>query len=94
MDTAVQPLFTSDCAGCHSDYASGSTWDKLVGTSSSSNSSYFIIDPYDADNSWVVIKLEGTQGSGNGQQMPKNGSPWSSADIQTVRDWIDEGAWK
>jgi hypothetical protein len=102
MDTDVQPLLNSNCTSCHSgsspsfglDWSSGNAWDSSYLVNSSHNSSYNIVEPGDADNSWMIIKLEGDQGSGNGDQMPKGGTPLSKADIDTIRDWIDDGAWK
>ena len=61
---------------------------------STQDSSYDMIAPGDALNSWLQIKMEGTQGSGNGSQMPKGSSALSSGDRSTVEDWIDDGAWR
>ena len=102
IDTNVQALFTSDCAGCHSnpnaskglELDSGNAWAATYNVSSTQSSGHLMVDPGNSDDSWLVIKLEGTQGSGNGSTMPKSSSSWSTADIQTVRDWIDDGAWK
>jgi mono/diheme cytochrome c family protein len=100
LDTNVQALFTSDCASCHSspnpsknlELDSGNTWAATVEVFSTQSTSTYLVDPGASESSWLIDKLEGTQTSGS--QMPKGGSAWSSSDIQTVKDWIDAGAWK
>ena len=46
--------------------------------------------PGDADDSYVVVKLEDRQKSGS--KMPLGRPPLSSAQIQTLRNWITAGA--
>ena len=102
IDTNLQALLNSDCAGCHSgsnpskslDLASGNAWGATYEVSSLQNSTRLLVDPYNANDSWMVIKVEGTQGQGMGGKMPKGSGSWSSSDIQTLRDWINDGAWK
>jgi hypothetical protein len=102
IDTNVQALLTANCTSCHSgsspskslDLASGNAWDATYLVSSIQSSSDYLVDPADSSNSWLAIKIEGTQGSGNGVQMPKGTSALSNTDIQTITDWIDDGAWK
>ena len=65
-----------------------------VGEFEAPDSSYDMVAPGDATNSWLQIKLEGTQGGGNGSQMPIGGSALSSSDLSIVEDWIDDGAWR
>jgi hypothetical protein len=48
--------------------------------------------PYDAANSYLVKKLEGTQGSGNGERMPLMLSPLDNIDITNIKNWINAGA--
>ncbi|MEO1272757.1 MAG: hypothetical protein AAFX99_32110 [Myxococcota bacterium] len=48
-----------------------------------------LIEPGDSDNSFLIQKLEGTQGAGNGSQMPRGRAPMSSEDIALIRDFID-----
>jgi len=103
IDTNVQTLLTANCTtSCHSgsspskglDLSSGNAWDFMYTVTSSQDSSYDIAEPFDSANSWLTIKLEGTQGGGNGVQMPDGAPALSTADIQTITDWIDDGAWK
>ena len=44
--------------------------------------------PNDADNSYLIKKLEGTAGT----QMPLGGQPLSAATIAKIRAWITSGA--
>jgi hypothetical protein len=46
----------------------------------------------DAANSYLVKKLEGTQGSGNGQRMPNNSSALDNTDLTNIKNWINTGA--
>ena len=46
--------------------------------------------PGDADNSYLVQKLEGTAAGGG--TMPAGGSPLDPATIAVIRAWIDSGA--
>ena len=62
--------------------------------SSGQNPSYALVEPFDESNSWLVIKIEGNQGSGNGGQMPKGSSALPTADITAIQDWINDGAWR
>jgi hypothetical protein len=102
IDTLVQPIFNSDCTSCHSgsspskglDLASGNAWDSLYLVSSTQSGSDDLVAPGDAANSWLFIKVEGTQGSGNGVQMPDGSSALSSSDQNKIEDWINDGAWK
>ena len=102
IDTSVQSIFNTHCTSCHSgsspsqglDLSSGEAWAAMYRVPSTQDSSYDMIAPGDALNSWLQIKMEGTQGSGNGSQMPKGSSALSSGDRSTVADWIDDGAWR
>ena len=46
----------------------------------------------DAANSYLVKKLEGTQGSGNGDRMPRSGSALDNIDLTNIKNWINTGA--
>ncbi len=102
----VQPLFTFSCAvaGCH-DRASasggqvleeGSLFDAgtgIVGVASQ-GAPLLRVQPFDSQASYLIHKLQGTQGNvgGKGDQMPLVGTPLNDDLIQDIRDWIDEGA--
>ncbi len=94
----IEPLLTTECADCHTEspysggmnLSAGNGYDSLVDVpSSEENSDLDRVEPGDADASYIVHKLEGT---GEGNQMPADGDPLSSEQIQMVRDWIDQGA--
>ncbi len=46
--------------------------------------------PGNAQDSYLVIKLEGRQTFGD--QMPQSGTPLDSIDLANVRNWVDQGA--
>ena len=96
-----QFVFTPTCAvsGCH-DIGSqsaglvleeGLSHSNLVSVASSEVSSLFRAEPNNPDDSYIVIKLEGTDPRIMQAQMPLLGSV-TSADIQAIRDWIANGA--
>jgi hypothetical protein len=95
----IQPIFNSRCASsdCHGsstsaelDLRQGAAYGDLFSVRSTRESSFFRVDPGDAQNSYLVIKLEGRQNIGT--QMPQIGSNLSPAQIQMIRSWIDAGA--
>lgn len=50
-----------------------------------------LVRPGDAENSYLIHKLEGREGI-EGRQMPLGASPLSAADIAVIRAWINSGA--
>jgi len=46
----------------------------------------------DAQNSYLVKKLEGRQGNGNGSQMPLGGAALDNIDLTNIKNWINTGA--
>ena len=74
--------------------SSGAAWPDSYLVSSTQESIYSLIEPGDAPNSWWMIKMEGTQGSGNGVQMPQGSSALSSTNLAVIEDWINDGAWQ
>ena len=46
--------------------------------------------PGDAANSYLVIKLEGTQSVGS--RMPIGGSALDNIDLTNIKNWINNGA--
>jgi hypothetical protein len=46
--------------------------------------------PGDADNSYLVMKVEGTHTCGG--RMPPNDNPLDSIDQANIRNWVTEGA--
>ncbi|MCW1382752.1 hypothetical protein OLX02_07935 [Novosphingobium sp. KCTC 2891] len=98
----IAPLLESNCAVCHltgseaggmalvADQAIGF----LVDQPSQEVPGLKRVAPGDPDNSYLVMKLEGTHTDhgGIGAQMPFGGSPLSKEQIALVRQWIKEGA--
>jgi hypothetical protein len=50
------------------------------------------VEPLNADASFLIHKLEGTQEANQGRQMPANAAPLDAATVATIRTWIDNGA--
>lgn len=50
-----------------------------------------LVRPGDAENSYLVHKLEGREGI-TGKQMPLDGTPLTAADIDVIKQWINNGA--
>jgi hypothetical protein len=63
-------------------------YERLVGVASSTGEP--LVDPSNADGSYLVAKIEGAVGI-TGDVMPPGGA-LDDAALQLVRDWIDGGA--
>jgi hypothetical protein len=102
----IQPIFTAKCvnAGCHPGgsapfpLVSGQSYGFLVGGSGTgvpaTNGTGSCpgdkrVQPLNADASVLVKRITGTCGLA---QMPLGGTPLSTAQIQLIRDWINQGA--
>lgn len=94
-------VFTPLCSGCHSgggaalpsimDLSSTSaTFASLVGVASLEVPALQRVQAGNADNSYLIDKLEGTQTVGG--RMPLFGAPLDQATIDQVRAWINAGA--
>ena len=99
FDLDIQPIFSSSCAlsGCHNagaasglDLRTGQAYAQLVGISSSQDPLRKRIVAGDAQNSYLVIKIEGRQTTGS--RMPLGRAPLSTEEIGTIRNWILLGA--
>jgi len=62
----------------------------LVGVTAAGEPAFQRVEPGDAQNSYLVIKLEGRQSSGG--RMPIGRPALSAAEIGTIRNWIQAGA--
>lgn len=87
----VLPIIEANCrgTGCH-----GSPQTFFLGGGSGcplAPERRFVV-PFDPENSFVVLKIEGRQPAGCGQQMPRGRAPLSAENIATIRAWIAEGA--
>ncbi len=97
--TDIQEIFNRrGCTGgnCHGsaqqqglDLRAGAAYSNLVNVSSTETTA-LRVNPGDAQNSYLVIKVEGRQTVG--VRMPMNLAPLDSIDIQNIRNWIDQGA--
>ena len=96
----IQPILTKSCAiaSCHDafaqgglDLSEGKAYDNLVDVASVNDPSKKLVVPDDADNSYLVIKIEGDPGDGT-SRMPIGGNPLPDSEIELIRTWIDQGA--
>ncbi len=91
--TDVQPIFNNQCVSCHGNSGnlnleSGNSYNNLVGVNASGYSGKRVVAG-DAEHSILYKKIDG---SGQyGSNMPL-GSNLSAAQINTIKQWIDEGA--
>jgi len=97
-------IFTPTCsvAGCHSgppgpnlptgmDLSSAAaSFSSLINIASFQEPAIFRVAVGDADNSYLIHKLEGT--SVQGSRMPQGGPFLDQATIDVIRLWIDSGA--
>jgi len=86
----IQPIFNAGCAGssCHiGGNANGLRLNDRANLMQGGNSGDVVI-PGDAENSILIKRLDGRLTP----RMPFGGSALPTDDIQTIRDWIDEGA--
>lgn len=85
-------------SGCHGTGAGGLTlgssaatnYSNLVGVASGGEPTFDLVAPGDAQNSYVVIKVEGRQSVG--QRMPIGQPALDDIDIANLRNWINNGA--
>ncbi len=99
-DQDIQPLWDDDCTGCHGSGhpsagldLSGSAYDSLINVGSG-QADLDLVEPGDADASYLWHKLNGTQedAGGTGVQMPRGLSPLSESDLSLIEEWITGGA--
>ncbi len=91
-------VFTPICGQCHTGAGApyglrldaANSFALLVGVPSGEESSLLRVKPNDPDNSYLIRKLEGT--AGTGERMPAGLPPLSQAQIDTIRQWIVDGA--
>ncbi|OGW17324.1 MAG: hypothetical protein A3G93_15680 [Nitrospinae bacterium RIFCSPLOWO2_12_FULL_45_22] len=105
FSTDVKPIFDSRCAitGCHAGpnpqqgmnlSTPFDTTVGAVGVPSRELPSMLRINPGNPDNSYLVHKIQGTQeqAGGFGARMPFGGPFLTNEQIQTIREWISQGA--
>jgi len=82
----ILPLFQANCIHCHGG-AGGldlQSWQDLM----AGGNSGAVVIPGDAENSLIVRRLDGRRPP----TMPLDGPPLTTAEIDVIRTWIDEGA--
>jgi len=96
----IQPVFTGNCVVCHQGAGQagltlepGKSYGNLVNIAST-ESPLKRVAPGAPDKSYLLNKLQGTQGQigGSGAQMPYGAAPLPSAQIGLIQQWIQEGA--
>ena len=93
-------VFTPSCAtsGCHTgpnpqfglNLSAGQAYANIVNVNSLQNSALKLIDPGNSANSYLVRKLRGQ--NINGSRMPNGRSTLSNSVIDSIADWVDNGA--
>jgi mono/diheme cytochrome c family protein len=97
-------VFTPICSGCHNgsvapggplpgsqNLTAGNSFGALVNVASLEQPTLRRVKPSDADNSYLIQKLEGTAGI-SGSRMPLGGPFLSQATIDQIKSWIASGA--
>jgi hypothetical protein len=92
-------VFNSICIQCHVGAAAPqglrldeqNSYDSLVNIISQERGDLFRVKPGDADDSYLIRKLEGKPEIA-GAQMPLNLTPLPQETINAVRVWISQGA--
>lgn len=96
----IQSIWNAECINCHGGNMisgsldlSGDAYNDLVGTQSIQASLPLVV-PGDPWGSYLWHKLNGTQSTvgGTGSRMPKGGSGLTTAELDTVEEWIQAGA--
>lgn len=79
-----------DAAAAGLNLAEGHSYKSLVNVRST-QVMLDLVRPGDAENSYLIHKLEGREGIG-GKQMPLGASPLTADDIAVIKAWINSGA--
>jgi hypothetical protein len=102
LSGSVQPILNTNCAfsGCHAgtspqagqNLSAGVSHVNIVGVTSI-QSALLRVKAGEPDSSYLVHKIQGTQGTvgGSGGRMPPGGS-LSQDNVDTIRAWIAAGA--
>ncbi|MBI3186879.1 MAG: Ig-like domain-containing protein [Gammaproteobacteria bacterium] len=92
-------VFTPICIVCHSGASApeglrldeANSYAMLVGVTSQQVPTLLRVSPGNANNSYLIQKLEGAAGI-TGSQMPRGGTPLPQTTIDIIRQWINAGA--
>ncbi|MEM7417642.1 MAG: hypothetical protein AAF389_19295 [Gemmatimonadota bacterium] len=84
-------------SGCHGNAAGGMTLTASAAANyaawvdvPAAAESFLRVEPGNADDSYVVIKVEGRQAVG--ERMPLGGTALDNIDLTNLRNWINNGA--
>ncbi len=101
FSTIQTTIFNTSCAlsGCHTgtfppqglNLSEGQAYANLVGVTSQEDPSLKRVEPGDPDRSYLYLKIIGAAGI-RGGRMPLGRDPLSDAQIDLIRQWIEEGA--
>ena len=91
-------VFNDSCVGHHGDHATDADLDLREGQAFSNlvnrlsiQVALDLVEPNDAENSYLIHKLDGRAGI-VGDRMPPAGPFLSQADIDVIKQWINNGA--
>lgn len=91
-------VFNDSCVGHHGDHATEANLDLTTGQSfsnlvnvQSTQVAFDLVEPNDAENSYLIHKLDGRAGI-VGDRMPPAGPFLSQADVDVIKQWINAGA--
>ena len=98
IESIQEHVFGPRCATCHQGtHVSGlelesaqQSYDELVNVRSTEVPTLDRVEPGNAETSYLIDKLEGTQTVGD--RMPRGQPPLPSDTIAVIRQWITEGA--
>lgn len=99
LESIQANIFSAVCTTCHRapslpkelNLEAGEAYQNLVDVPSVEIPSMVRVRPGDADNSYIIWKLEGREGIRN-QRMPLNLPALPSDQIDSIKTWINEGA--
>jgi hypothetical protein len=98
--TQVQPIFTNNCtsSACHDsdgpqqglDLTAGNSYNNIVDVASAQRANEVRVKPGSLSESYLYRKL--INSDIDGQPMPRGSFPMDSTLVNTIRDWITQGA--
>lgn len=100
----IQPILSTNCAvaGCHAgtspqqgmNLSEGLAYQNIVNVPANERTGMMRVLPSQPDSSYLVHKIQGTQGTvgGIGERMPLGQPPLTQTQIDLIRAWIAAGA--
>ena len=97
----IQPILTASCtsSACHDasqpaqglQLTSGAAYTALMAAAAECPADQRV-SPGNPDQSYLMLKLQGSGDCFTGSRMPRGNAPLSAAQLQLIRDWITNGA--